>query len=131
MSDKDKLLLEVNKAICNNIKALEQPCEDAVSRQAVLDNAYAYGNGLEPEGYCVNVEDIQSLPPVTPTQRWIPCRERLPEERKAVLVYCPERKNIYCACYENEQWWIFGAYFEKIEFEVVAWQPLPPSYKGE
>lgn len=29
MSDKDKLLLEVNKAICNNLKVLEQkPCED-------------------------------------------------------------------------------------------------------
>lgn len=27
MSDKDKLLLEVNKAICNNIKALEQDSE--------------------------------------------------------------------------------------------------------
>lgn len=28
MSDKDKLLLEVNKAICNNLKAVEkQPCE--------------------------------------------------------------------------------------------------------
>lgn len=28
MSDKDKLLLEVNKAICNNLKALvQQPCE--------------------------------------------------------------------------------------------------------
>ena len=52
------------------IKALEQePCEDAISRQAVLDNAYAYGNGLEPEGYCVNVEDIQALPPVTPQQK--------------------------------------------------------------
>lgn len=31
MSDKDKLLLEVNKAICNNLKALEQqPCDDCV-----------------------------------------------------------------------------------------------------
>ena len=27
MSDKDKLLLEVNKAICNNLKALEQERE--------------------------------------------------------------------------------------------------------
>jgi len=41
--------------------------DDLISRQAVLDKAYAYGNGLEPEGYCVNVEDIQALPPVTPT----------------------------------------------------------------
>lgn len=66
MTDKEKLLLEVNKAICTNIKALEQepcdvfdeygnykypsdveliepntatsmPCGDAISRQAVLD----------------------------------------------------------------------------------------------
>jgi len=29
MTDKDKMLLKVNKALCNNIKALEQqPCED-------------------------------------------------------------------------------------------------------
>ena len=37
ISDKDKLLLEVNKAICNNLKALEQDsCENAISREAVL-----------------------------------------------------------------------------------------------
>lgn len=49
-------------------QALEQePCEDAVSRKALLDKAYAYGNGLEPEGYCVDVEDVQALPPVVPT----------------------------------------------------------------
>lgn len=50
-------------------KLEQEPCEDVISRQAVLDNAYAYGNGLEPEGYCVNVEDIQALLPVTPTQK--------------------------------------------------------------
>ena len=59
----------LGQAIDKAIKALEQqPCEDAISRQAVLDNAYAYGYGLEPEGYCVNVEDIQALPPVTPSR---------------------------------------------------------------
>lgn len=37
MSDKDKLLLEVNKAICNNLKTLEQqPCEDVVSRAEII-----------------------------------------------------------------------------------------------
>lgn len=39
---------------------------DLIDRQAVLDMAYAYGNGLEPEGYCVNVEDIQALPSAQP-----------------------------------------------------------------
>ena len=71
MSDKDKLLLAVNKAICNNIKALEHPeqnviavvpCGDAISRQEALklfathDGRYLY-------------EAIMNLPSVTPKQR--------------------------------------------------------------
>ncbi len=61
---------------------------------------------------------------------WIPVTERLPEESTAVLVWCPERKNIYCAYYEEKRWWIFGAYWERIEMEIVAWMPLPKPYKG-
>lgn len=71
------------------IKALEQePCEDTISRQAVLDNAYAYGNGLEPEGYCVNIEDIQALPSVAPTPKWIPVSEKLPKAFRFVNCTC-------------------------------------------
>ena len=53
------------------IKALEQePCEDAVSRKAVLDlprikSHNHWGNVIAES---VNVEDIQALPPVTPTR---------------------------------------------------------------
>lgn len=43
-----------------------EPCEDAISREYVLSKAYAYGNGLEPEGYCVEVEDIQNAPSIQP-----------------------------------------------------------------
>lgn len=39
---------------------------DLISRQAVLDKAYAYGSGLEPDGFCVDVEDIQALPSAQP-----------------------------------------------------------------
>jgi hypothetical protein len=51
---------------------------DCISRQAVLEQAYAYGSGLEPDGYCVNVEDIQALPSVTPIRpkgHWIDIHE--------------------------------------------------------
>lgn len=59
--------------------------------------------------------------------RWIPITERLPEESTAVLVWCPERKNIYCAYYEEKRWWIFGAYWEEVNERVIAWMPMPPS----
>lgn len=41
MSDKDKLLLKVNKAICNNLKALEQEKWDAteIKKSAAYNNA--------------------------------------------------------------------------------------------
>lgn len=42
---------------------------DLISRQAVLDLAYPYGNGLEPEGFCVEVEDILSLPSAQPERK--------------------------------------------------------------
>lgn len=61
--------------------------------------------------------------------RWISVKERLPEEHHAVLVYCTERKNAYCAYLEENQWWIFGAYREKITEEIVAWMPLPEPYR--
>ena len=113
------------------IKALEQkPSVDAVSRQAVLNEAYAYGNGLEPDGYCVNVEDIQALPPVTPTQKWIPVSERLPNIHNRCERYYVTLKSgdvdiaMFTEC-NGEHWWNFNS------DDIVAWQPLPPSYKGE
>jgi len=87
MSDKDKLLLEVNKAICNNLKALEQdPCEDAISRQAVLDTfglsekTRKYGG--DHSGYdtimLYEVQDaIEALPPVNPLSVFDDIKEKL------------------------------------------------------
>lgn len=57
----------------------QEPCEDAISRQAVLniiDSDWKY-EGME--------EYINELPPVTPqpkTGHWIPVSERMPEEHE-------------------------------------------------
>ena len=75
MSEKDKLLLSVNKAICKSIRALEQePCGDAISRQAVLDLIEHYnsdGLGSVFYGYEEGVkfaDAVNKLPSVNPQE---------------------------------------------------------------
>ena len=109
------------------IKALEQlPCKDAISREAVVQwLKNATDDSIE---YAID-SNLEFIPSVLPTQNWIPVNEKLPEQSTGVLVWCPERKNIYCACYEEKQWWIFGSYWDRVTSEVVAWMPLPkPPY---
>ena len=67
LSDKDELLLSVNKAICNNIKALEEepfmnkPCISAGvcehDKQKVLDKIRAEIKALNPEPTAFDVVD--------------------------------------------------------------------------
>ena len=56
--------------------------------------------------------------------RWIPVSERLPSPHSAVMVYCPERKNQFCAYYNGTQWNLFGIYNVTLWDEVTHWKPL-------
>ena len=72
---------------------------------------------------------------------WIPCSERLPDEAFGCLVTVmdcnpstqTEFENIlpYFVGYDGETW--NDADGEEIQFEVIAWQPIPEPYqpKGE
>lgn len=86
ISEKDKLLLRVNKAVCKGIRELEQVDEsvvepvDAIDRQAVLDIIYKYEEPCDDRDgrYIDNsdliVWDIKALPSVTAkpkTGHWI------------------------------------------------------------
>lgn len=127
------------------IKALEQqPCEDCVSRQAVLDLAVDYGTNSAT--FLVPVCSVKSLPPVTPTQSWLPVSEKLPEESGNYLLYGKvvdyEENCVFIGEYDSD-YEKFG-YEENIydsetlgfldsEFceynKVIAWQPLPKPYE--
>jgi hypothetical protein len=121
---------------------------DAISRQAVCDtticegiscNECSFNTCEDGQSGCLLKERISKLPPVTPQPKtgWIPVSERLPDE-------CD-----YRSCYEvedgavlwtNEDGFVgMGYYYESTKtwsdiednpIVVIAWMPLPESYKA-
>lgn len=66
-------IMEYNalKAIYDGKPLEQEPCEDCVSRQAVLDKAVYTETEEGWSGMTVDVKDIEALPPVTPkTGHW-------------------------------------------------------------
>ena len=119
----DKMLEALDMAV----KALEQePCEDCVSREAVINITWQDPTYTDPLNVLTEVRDkVKALPPVTPTQRWIPVSERLPELGEAVLTYHEDDE-------EYQINWVTDD--ETVEWfyeNPIAWMPLPKPYKAE
>lgn len=128
--DREEVRMEIGKLLSELKKALEQqPSDDCVSRQAVLDMAKSYNT----DGYdsytplVVDVEDIEELPPVTPIQRWIPVSERLPEIGEKVLCQC--QANIYDVLKLTVDGWYYDKNHCYMSGFVIAWQHLPKPYE--
>lgn len=121
---------EFCNAIDMAIKALEQqPSEDC---ERVLNRVMEYTYGMltaEKIGLQHLIKSmIDELPPVTPTQKWIPVSERLPEKVGTYLVtleYKEHGKGITTLWYHGKQLgWDFC-----VADVVIAWQPLPKPYE--
>lgn len=134
----DYLLKPINKSTTS---------EDCVSRQAVVEYIKASGAelGHDSENEIV-VEDILNMPPVTPTQKWIPVSERLPEEDGEYLLFgkidedeenyifigefdtCGEQFGIWLEQFDRTTLGCLGSEFFEYS-SVIAWQPLPKPYE--
>ena len=141
------------------VEALRQePCEDAISREAVLnlinENIRIDDDKLELIAYFV-----ENLPPVNPQSKtgWIPVSEKLPEDIKPVIVtwknidpksyyqYIVGKHFIGTAHYKGGKWFWYSSVTEDLlaeygrcdseEFdeaiEVIAWMPLPQPYEPQ
>ena len=122
----------ISKAYQTAFKALEQePCDDAISRQAVLDKKELVELEDGQSFYCISPEDIETLPPVTPqpkTGNWIPVSERLPERNVEVLVTTEWDCITIGEMFSSNDWFIHeGATNADID-DIKAWMPLPPCY---
>lgn len=69
----------------------------------------------------VVIEDIRSMPTLTPPNEWVSVEERLPEEKQRVIVRC-ERVGT------SVGWILWGNWMTDIgpgAGEVTHWMPLP------
>ena len=127
---------------------------DPIDRQAAID---AYGDWYveegTAEGFIGTVKQLlEGLPPVQPEQRWIPCSERLPEERDWYLGIFKEPDTgwinpIPFICdyllgtktkATTKEGWILKGHTDREEYidyyfnlECVAWMPMPKPYKED
>ena len=67
------------------------------------------------------IDLLQHAPTIEPEPHWIPCSERLPEERQAIL-----------ATTTDNAWGdvvIIRTYYKEMHKSVIAWMPLPEAYR--
>ena len=125
---------------------------DLISRQAAIDATWFEPSYTDPLNVLTEVRDrLKALPSAQPEQRWIPCSERLPEERDWYLGIFKEpdtgwiNPTPFICDYllgkktkaTTKEGWILKGHTDREEYidyyfnlECVAWMPLPEPYKG-
>ena len=129
MQDED-MRSNTYKFLVMAIEALEQqPCEDAISRQAALNVVHKYFEHYLQLNDDICLDGLRSLPSIEPKEKteWILVSERLPEINKEVIVTDIETIDTYTSCYLADGYWRCdnGPFKDRI----IAWMPLPEPYK--
>lgn len=126
-----------------------------IEKQAAIDVVRAYLSDCcveDGDYHASGIEyELNDLPSAQPEQRWIPCSERLPEERDWYLGIFKEPDTgwinpIPFICdyllgtktkATTKEGWILKGHTDREEYidyyfnlECVAWMPLPEPYKG-
>ena len=118
------------------------PCEDAISRSAVLEGLASIAKAKAKSDAQKSLMGrvmffAEQLPSVsTEKTKWIPVSERLPENSGRYLAYIVNKHDdklqyIMTCDYSVDGYWNWFPDDECASDNVVAWMPLPQPYKGE
>ena len=116
--------------------------DDLIRRHGV--SAWLYNLGYTKLADIVMNE--QRFPSAQPEQQWIPCSERLPEEKDAGILkklginkrsdYViatveakGERMTVTACTYDGTWYWDMQYAFS--DYKIIAWMPLPEPYKED
>ena len=108
--------------------------DNLISRQAALDIYDDYNVAVENgelEAYRKHRERLLELPP---TERWIPCKTKLPDDDTEVIVSCTDDSGDGEFSYVTTGWHYKGLWVVNNDrcYFVKAWQPLPAKpWEGE
>lgn len=106
-----------------------------MTREVAIDNLkadikYWENTSVSTEHLCMAIKSLEQEP------RWISVNERMPEANKAVLTYVDTgMTKTYCLadwngnCIGWEEWIGTRQIEKEMGYKVLAWMPLPKSYK--
>ena len=100
--------------------------QTATQQSCALEKAYIRGRQYEVDRFNKLRKEYNG--------GWIACSERLPEAGKRYLVSAIwkdkdfEKSAVYDAVYGSDGLW-HSYNYEPVSYKVIAWQPLPVSYK--
>ena len=109
----------------------KEPCEDCISRHAVLDtlcsewNAWTYADDAIDSVVNIVRDKLPSVTPARPKSEWIPVSERLPGwgERVLTIDNDGDYEINHIMDDEYDEWFY--------DYDIIAWMPLPEPYKTE
>ena len=100
--------------------------EDKTEKQFIESDELDVGDWILHREFVQNMSDIDrqtilNLPSAQPEQRWIPCRQRMPEHFDWYLV--SDKETSWVALWKDGAFLSVSGYFEYSD--IIAWMPLP------
>lgn len=86
----------------------------------------------EPIPADVVIEDLRSMPTLTPQNEWVSVDERLPDNNTQVLMWSAKWNIAEAGSYYNKNFWVYSEIGDGyIADDITHWMPLPERPKED